>query len=211
MATVWAYRVGAWSKTASTGWSHTIQMKGLNDLLTSLQSEGLGNRVTHLAIVAHGDAPGQVQLDRPLTAASVEALSAVLTRLGAYLKQDGMLTFYSCIAGKGPEGSDLLVALSNKLRGRTIVGFELYGLIGPSGALNAPGSMMATDASSAEMAMSAKALHGKLSPWCPFAKRARDGKVVHYPVLEQAGRPGNRCASPTCPGHKEPQHSCNGW
>lgn len=211
MATVWAYRVGAWSKMPSSGWSHTIQMKGLSDLVASLQKENLGRRVSHLAIVAHGDQPGQITLDKPLTVATLGAFDASLARLGAYLTADGMLSFYSCIAGKGPEGSELLVALSNKLRGRTIVGFELFGLIGPAGIPNAPGNMTATEASNAQMAMSSSSQHGRLSPWCPFAKRALSGRIVHYPVLEQASRPNTACANPSCPGHKEPQHFCQGW
>lgn len=211
MATVWAYAVGAWSKSPASGWSHTISMRGISDLVASLSAAKLNRRVTQLAIVAHGDAPGQVVLDHKLTASNVANSSAILKRLGGYLTSDGMLTFYSCIAGRGDEGSQLLVALSNQLRGCTIVGFELYGLIGPSGAPNLPGRMTATDASDAQGAMSTKYQHGNLSPWCPFAKRARDGQIVHYPVLEQNGRPNKRCANPTCPGHSDPHHSCQGW
>jgi hypothetical protein len=211
MATVWAYRVGAWSTNPATGWSHTIQMKGFADLVATLSKENLGKRVSHLAIVAHGDQPGQIVLDKPLTAATLDSFDASLARLGAYLTPDGMLSFYSCIAGKGPEGSALLVALSSKLRGRTIVGFELFGLIGPPGLKNAPGNMVATEASNAQMAMNPSSQHGKLSPWCPFAKRALNGQIVHYPLLEQASRPDNSCANPQCPGHKEPSHFCKGW
>lgn len=60
MATVWAHRVGAWSKSPASGWSHTIAMRGLTDLVTSLSNAKLNRRITHLAIVAHGDAPGTV-------------------------------------------------------------------------------------------------------------------------------------------------------
>lgn len=211
MATVWAFRVGAWSKLPSSGWSHTIEMKGLPDLVTSMQKETLSGRVSHLAIVAHGDQPGQVILDKTLSAGNVNAFSASWSRLGAYITRDGMLTFYSCIAGKGNEGTQLLTAISERLPGRTIVGFELYGLIGPPGIRNAPGNMTATEASDAQMAMKSSAQHGRLTPWCPFAKRARGGQIVHYPVLEQAGRPNNTCANPRCPGHEKPQHFCSGW
>jgi hypothetical protein len=70
--------------------------------------------------------------------------------------------------------------------------------------------MTATEASDAQMAMSCAAQHGRLTPWCPFAKRARDGKIVHYPVLEQSGHQNNTCANPRCPGHEKPQHFCSG-
>jgi hypothetical protein len=188
-----------------------MAMAGLTDLAQSLQTAKLGGVVTHLAIVAHGDAPGQVVLDGKLTALSIADFQQALRRLRDFLTPSGMLTFYSCIAGRGPEGSSLLCEVSKWLPGRTVVGFELYGLIGPPGIPNAPGNMMATESSNAQVAMNPEAQHGRLSPWCPFAKRAKDGQIVHYPMLEQAGRPGNRCANPQCPGHSAPSHSCPSW
>ncbi|HKU39070.1 MAG TPA: DUF4347 domain-containing protein [Polyangiales bacterium] len=213
MATVWAHVAGTgkWTSQPSTGWSHTIEIKGLADLASSLGKASLGGRVTQLGIVAHGDAPGQVVLERKLTPSSIDTFDTAWTRLGGYLSSDGMLAFYSCIAGRGPEGTALLTAISTKLRGRTIVGFELYGLIGSTGMPNAPGAIVATDSSSAEQAIDRKVQYGRLTPWCPFAKRARNGEIVHYPILEQADRPNKRCANPACPGHKEPGHFCQGW
>jgi hypothetical protein len=176
-----------------------------------MEGARLKGAVTHLAVVAHGDSPGLVELDHGLTAGSISAFAADLTLLATFLTKDAWLTFYSCIAGKDEPGSRLLTELSRKLPGRTIVGYELFGLIGPMGALNTPGTMTAVETPIAQLAMNPKAQHGNLNPWCAFAKRARDGKIVHYPVLEQNTRPFRRCANPTCPGHSRPEHSCPSW
>jgi len=211
MATVWSFRVGAWTKNPGAGWSHTMQMSGLSDLADQLERAGLRGSVSHLAIVAHGDEPGLVQLNHSLTAGSISYFAADLAKLKTYLAMDAWVTFYSCIAGKEDRGTRLLIELSRQLPGRTIVGFELFGLIGPPGALNTPGTMTAIETSIAQLAVNPKAQHGNLNPWCPFAKRARDGKIVHYPILEQNGRFQKRCANPACPGHSSPAHSCKGW
>lgn len=186
-------------------------MSGLTDLLDSMERAKLQAAVTHLAIVAHGDSPGTVEFERPLTSGSIPQFTAEFERLKQFLTRDAWLTFYSCIAGKDEPGSRLLAAVSRRLPGRTIVGFELFGLIGPPGALNTPGTMTAIETPIPQLATNPRAQHGNLNPWCPFAKRARDGIVVHLPLLEQNGRFGKRCANPSCPGHASPSHSCNGW
>ncbi|MES1165976.1 MAG: DUF4347 domain-containing protein [Verrucomicrobiota bacterium] len=211
MATVWAYRVGAWQQKGETGWSNTMQMRGLSDLADSMERAKLRGMVSHLAIVAHGDQPGVVQLDRILMSSNVSSFLADFANLKPYLTGDGMLTFYSCIAGKDQPGSRLLTEVSRILPGCTVVGFEVFGLIGPSGLSNAPGSMIGTDTPLLQLAMKPRSQLGRLDPWCRFAKRARDGKVIHLPVLEQNGRFNKKCANPSCPGHADPGHSCKGW
>jgi hypothetical protein len=186
-------------------------MSGLTDLVDSMERSKLQGAVTHLAIVAHGDSPGTVELEHPLTAGSIPYFATAFERLNGFLARDSWVTFYSCIAGKDEPGTRLLAEISRRLPGRTIVGFELFGLIGPPGALNAPGTMTAIETPIAQLATNPRAQHGNLNPWCPFAKRARDGKVVHLPILEQNGRLGKRCANPACPGHVSPYHSCKGW
>jgi len=188
-----------------------MQIKGLSDLADQMEGAKLRGAVTHLAIVAHGDDPGTIQLDSALMPGTIPQFMGDLSRLANYLTQTAWVTFYSCIAGKDAKGTRLLTELSRVLRGRTIVGFELFGLIGPAGSLNKPGKMTAVDTPVPQFALDPKAQHGDLNPWCPYAKRARDGKIVHLPMLEQNGRLGKRCANPTCPGHASPAHSCSGW
>lgn len=211
MATVWAHRVGAWEQKPETGWSHTFPVQGLSQLMDLVERASLRGVVTHLGIVAHGDQPGVVQLDRLLTSATTADFRAEFQRLRWYLTRDAMLTFYSCIAGQGERGSQLLIEISRQLPGRTIVGFEVFGLIGPSGLKNAPGHMIGTDTAVLQFAMDRRSQLGRLDPWCPFAKRARDARIVHLPMLEQKNRYNKTCAYPGCPGHKEPRHSCSGW
>src|SRR5205085_7171855 len=140
-------RVGAWERRPETGWSHTLQMTGLTGLVESMDKAGLRGVVTQLGIVAHGDQPGVVQLDRVLMAATSSGFESEFNRLRWYLTRDAMLTFYSCIAGQGERGSRLLIEISRLLPGRTVVGFEVFGLIGPPGLTNSPGAMIGTDTS----------------------------------------------------------------
>ena len=188
-----------------------MSMTGFPDLADQMEKARLEGGVSHLAIVAHGNSPGLVELDHPMTAASMPHFASSLARLKTFLTADAWMTFYSCIAGKDEPGTRLLIELSRHLPGRTIVGFELFGFIGPPGALNTPGAMTAVETPIAQLAMNPRAQHGNLNPWCPFAKRARNSKIVHYPILEQNGRLGKRCANPGCPGHESPAHSCSGW
>ena len=179
-----------------------------------MDKEGLRGRVGHLAIVSHGDDWGQVKLDPVLTVGSVSSpfYRNAFNDLSDYLLVDGMLTFYACVAGKNEPGSRLLVAISKLLRGRTIVGFEVFGVVniafgGPGN--DSPGTVRGT------MSLSSDGLPdseiGTLHPWCRFAKRARNGRVVHMPMLEQSKRPNMTCANISCPGHSHPSHACPGW
>ena len=122
MATVWSYRVGAWTRNPGTGWSHTIAMSGLADLVDSMERFKLLGTVTHLAIVAHGDSPGTVGLEHPLTSSSIPHFAAAFERLKGFLASDAWVTFYSCIAGKDEPGSRLLSEISRRLPERTMVG-----------------------------------------------------------------------------------------
>lgn len=208
-ATVWAYRVGDWSR--APGWGHVFEFRGLGDLISSMEDAGLQGKVSQLGIVAHGDLAGRIELDRDLTVETMPRFYADLATLTRFLSPDAWVTFYSCIAGSAKEGSELLISISKHLRGRTIVGFVLYGLIGPG--KNAAGAVKASETQYPSVAMDPKqhATHGYLDPWCRFAKRAKDGRIVHIPILEQNSRPGFACANPACPGHGEPSHSCIGW
>lgn len=218
-ATVWASHsaVGtAWKNRPKTsGWSHLLEhVHGLEDICQALDKEGLRGRVGHLAIVSHGDDWGQVKLDPVLTVGTVTSpfYRNAFNELSNYLLPDGMLTFCACVAGKNEPGSRLLVAISNLLRGRTIVGFEVFGVVniafgGPGN--DSPGIVRGTMSISGDGLPDAEI--GALHPWCRFAKRARNGRVVHMPMLEQRNRSDMTCANPSCPGHRHPSHACPGW
>jgi hypothetical protein len=211
MGTVWAYKEGFWTKDRKTGWADTIHMTGLADLCDSLEHLKLRGAVPRLAIVAHGNEPGVVQLDRKLSLSSLANFAPDFARLKPYLADKAFLEFYACIAGKDEPGSRLLVALSQIFPGCTIVGFELYGLIGPEGSNNAPGEMDAIQNEFSLFGKTPRPQLGRLDPWCRWAKRARYGQIVHLPALEQANRKLMKCANPLCPGHREPTDSCPGW
>jgi hypothetical protein len=212
MATVWATMVGYWTKDPSTGWSHTFAIKnGLHDLAAQMAGAKLAGGVTRVGIVAHGDQAGVVRLDRQLTTTTVGTFAPDFMALTPFLTPDAMLIFYSCIAGEGQEGSRLLTAISGFLPGRTIVGFEMYGFIGPAGLANAPGNMDATSTGMVQLAVKEAGKYGKLGPWAKFAKWAKNGRIIRIPYLEQSRRPKKTCANPSCPGHSDAGHACPGY
>lgn len=193
MATVWAYREGGFTGSASTGWNHTINFTSAADLATQLDAAGLAGRVARMAIVAHGDHPGQVKMDgvgRPATPA------ATIGRLYArFLRADAMLVFVACIAGARDDGSLFLRQVSTALPGRVAVGFSIWGVFDTSfGALPNPGNVQA--------APGQRPVPGaRLQPWSPWAKWAHADRIVRLPSDEQEMREGRRCANPACPGH----------
>ena len=116
------------------------------------------------------------------------------------------MAFYACIAGQYEDGSSLLEKISNFLPGRTIVAFSVYGYLGPF--QNLPGVVQA--ANDSQIAPKDKAL-GFLDPWCRWAKRAKDGKVVHVDILSQNKDPKKRCAKKGCGGHAAVGDACPGY
>ena len=204
MATVWAAQVGAWLDQAyETGWSHTITFRSLGDLNTKMEQRKLQGKVSKLGIVAHGDKPGQVVLDRVMTASNLKSFDTELERIRWFLKRDAQVTFYSCIAGKADEGSRFLMALSKMLPGRTIVAFTLYGET--DGALGIPGDPGKVRQRESSL-VAAPPNAPLLTPEHPATKWAKDGSLIRNAPLERGAQ--NRCAKPRCPGHSSPLHRC---
>lgn len=193
MATVWAYREGAFSRTASTGWNHTINFTSPSDLAAQMDAAGLRRRVQRLVILAHGDRPGQLLMEGTRRGATS---AAVIGRLYApFLQSDAMLILMACIAGARDDGSLFLRRLSTELRGRVIVGFSAYGVIDSSfGAALNPGNVQA--------APGQRPVPGaRLYPWSPWAKWAHEDMIVRLPADEQENNAAHRCANPRCQGH----------
>ena len=69
-----------------------MEMRSLTDLADFLERARLRGVVTQLAIVAHGDQPEVVQLDRPLMGSNVPSFAADFAKIKPYLTADAMLT-----------------------------------------------------------------------------------------------------------------------
>lgn len=203
MATVWAYRVGAFSQNAASGWSHTINFSSLSDLVSQLREANLYGAVQRMAIVAHGDHPGQVITDfAPRDPMSQATSVPGLRGLGVYLSRGAMLVFVSCIAGAGDAGSQFLKSVSQQLPGCVVVGFSVWGVADSSlGSMMNPGQV--------QCAPNQSPLPGcRLTPWCAYAKWACGETIYRLPSDEQKNNPGRRCANPRCPGHAHEQDRC---
>jgi hypothetical protein len=215
MVTVWAHQEGLFTDDPGSGWSHTIQFgvftsereqelfragsidPGTADLVEKLEAKGLASRVERLAIVAHG-IPGAVFMTgKTMPPASPGSLA----RLGKYLVRTGMLTFASCNAGEGPNGSQFLIALSRHLPQRVVVGYSISGFF--QHFKNTPGNVLEAKSGNRPPPGTAK-----LTPWSNYAKWAYDGIIVREPSNERAWFHNKHCANPHCPGHKSELDRC---
>lgn len=191
--TVWAPRVFNWREDLHnevgeldeetqrrTGWTHHLYFNALSDLMAKMRRAGLRNKVDILGIVAHGNAGGLVQLDRNLTIDTISSFDSELELLRRYLKRTAVLTFYSCIAAAGVEGTNLLLELSRRLPGRWIVGFTVFGIVSDSFP-NAPGTM-GYNTRRGDVTTSL----GQLSPAIPETKAALNGTIVALPASERS-------------------------
>jgi hypothetical protein len=208
---VWAFRPNTanFIQVKGSEWNHVFDFGGLKQLLEKMQDNALSGQVANLSIVAHGDKPGVVQLERLLTPDSIETFRSPLTELKTFLKPNGKLIFMSCIAGKDKDGTALLNAISSILRDVYIIGFEIFG--GYSGSLFAGPGQIWED----EFGAGQKAPMPKNPKWLTefsfFSKWALNGKIIRLPVGEQISRPNKKCANPSCPGHLHGQDQCDSF
>lgn len=184
---VWAYHSDvAVSWWAGNGWNLVLpsSFTNLSGLIGLLRSSGATGRIRHLGIVAHGGTArtpvlGEISVSPPLRAASLShpSIQNFFRDLSLFLIPQGKLTFFSCIAGGGVEGTNLLIGISNLLPGRTITGFITYGLVGQGH--NVAGNITDTLISS----LPGRSLRGypRLSDTSPSAKKALNGSILQWP------------------------------
>jgi uncharacterized protein (TIGR03067 family) len=179
---VWAFRVGDFERNPGAGWTHAFKIKSLQDLLEELRDAELQGKVSQLAIVAHGDTGGLVQLDRDMTEKNVASFGKELAQLADYLTPDGKLMFMSCVAGAGKEGTQLLGALSTYLRGRSIIGFIVNGTIRARGLA---GDVF--EGARGSTGMDPRLFKGepRMTEDSQYAKWVRDKRLVRLPLGEE--------------------------
>jgi hypothetical protein len=112
-----------------------------------------------------------------------------------------MLSFVSCNAGKGPNGSLFLMQLSRELPGRVIVGFSIWGFY--SQFKNEPGNVQESINQNRP-----KPGTPRIGAWGEYAKWAYKGVIVREPMDEQKDFRGKHCANPHCPGHRSEHDRC---
>jgi hypothetical protein len=141
---VWAHHIGNFKPQKDSEWNETLKFDTLTDLVQQFKEKNIARGGIHkLAIVAHGDTGGLVQLtEGDLTRQTIGTFSKVLPAIQDYLWTNARVIFYSCIAAEGTEGSWLLNDLSNSyFPGRHLIGFEKYGLVPKEGTPIATGDV----------------------------------------------------------------------
>src|SRR6478735_6905240 len=109
MTTVWAARkdTGIWVDKSKAGdWQYVITFSDLRDLVGQLEKlkPSPKGQVRKLAIVAHGDQNGVVQLDRTLSATTAPSFKSEFSALSQFLIYYGRVIFFSCVAGGDEPG-----------------------------------------------------------------------------------------------------------
>jgi hypothetical protein len=156
-----------------------------------------------MAIVAHGDVAGSVQMSPPLTHNTVAAFSQELKALRNYLKPGAPLMFLACQCAGGPNGDRLLQGISAVVAGNPVIGFICANQVAPGAAggfkVFAPMPDPKLD---------------RNDEWSPWAKWSTFGTITRQPLYElvtfQNKDPTHkrRCGSIGCPGHSEFGHQC---
>jgi hypothetical protein len=214
-------RYPAGTTQGQAGWDVAIRFTNLHELATTL-GQGVpmpaafcGNwlqdcepirrgEITRLTIMAHG-LPGQLAIngryaEPKLEASNVPAVHDDLHRIGLMTPEaDATILLMGCMAGGGPQGTRLLMALSAVWPRRAVVGFSTVGYRHPGmmkrrgEACELPG-MRDTDAIH-EIYANPASWDGMWSdfvqmPWASetslHAKVVRDGVVIRYPTGESA-------------------------
>jgi hypothetical protein len=130
MPTVWAShnspRTGNWVDHAySSGWSATIGFATLDGLCASMDERGFAGGVTQVGIVAHGDSPGVVHLDRELTATSIASFTSGLDA-GSLSHAAGKGHLLQLYCGQGCAGQRAAHGALHAVAGPTV--YRLRGL-----------------------------------------------------------------------------------
>jgi Domain of unknown function (DUF4347) len=183
MANVWAsHRLihASWTDSRETGYDYVFLFNSLTDLCNKMASSRLQGKVQILGIVAHGPQfnGGLVKLNRDLTVESISTFTEEFQQLRYYLTRSATVAFYSCTLGYGGSGSALMIEISSRLPGRTIIGFSVWGITSPYFSSN-PGLVgynRYPDSTHSE---------GFLFPNNDFAKWARDGQIIRLPLAER--------------------------
>jgi hypothetical protein len=200
MSKVWAYSGIQSAFLKNTLWEVVIPFTGLADLVDKLREKESPNQVDVLAIVAHGDKAGQVQLTPPLT--NVDAARADLVRLRGFIKHGGRLMFLACQAATGVAGDTFLMKISRIIAGCEVVGFVVANQVYAPQA----GTVKVFSVNSS-----------RNDEWSEEAKWAVNGSIVRPPAFEvllyQERDPSgkNHCGSDKCPGHggRGHKHRCD--
>lgn len=213
MARVWAHCKAGANRGLATfdensrafGFTHVKNFETLPELVRWLGSEDLGNAVEVLYINSHGvsGSDARLELDIPISMATLSHIERPLRDLMGYLTHGGKLVFSGCSTGGGFHGTQFLLAISYHVRLRKIIAFERDTIRTISRA-----SALTGGTSVGEVYIDG----ARATPYSPHAKWVFFGispQVVRYPVDEQSRRPEMRCAYPLCPGHSNPLHQCD--
>lgn len=194
-AAIWVFRSDrfAFSRTAANGWETSYGFETLQQLAETLTTHGHAQRkINRLGICAHGNRGGIVEIARSttLTAANVShpAIAPLLRALEQFLTRDARVIFFSCAAGQGPEGTQLLSNLSRLWPGRTVVGFTTFGYIDTSlNAPNAPGNVADTgdmnDGRIGAQVVRSGQRRERMDENAPTAKWVRSGSIIRSPLV----------------------------
>jgi hypothetical protein len=218
MAGLWVSAVGG-NWIPGDGYEHVMAIFGLEDFVRQLYDQtifGVGS-LDRIAILAHGDRPGQIVFEGKklvVDSGNYGKYQSHFKNIGNFIKPGGRLIFYSCIAGLGKQGDQILARISRSMPERFVIGFSvIVGL----GALDSPAPTQAGRVKNLGGIPSRNLEFQSKQPyaneWIAESKWAWNGMIVkptNAEVLEIQYKDEKylRCGSIFCPGHSKMGHRC---
>lgn len=196
---IWVYRRDRFAFTtgAANGWETSYSFTTLRELVRALRDhDHTTRRINKLGICAHGDVGGVVQISSAtsLDASNVDYpdINTLLTELGTFLTHDAQVIFFSCIAGQGTGGTNLLNRLSTLWAGKVVIGFTTFGYIDTSfSAANAPGNIYDTGQLTqlladavAQRVRTGRTRIPRMNESNASAKWSRNGSLIRVPSID---------------------------
>jgi hypothetical protein len=188
---VWSVHTGAGGRWgAGNGWDQSIgSFTTLEELLDRLEEARLHTRAHTLGILAHGATmasavAGSVAISPMLDRDSVRrpAVVELLRRLNFFVPPGGSLIFFSCRAGAGREGEQLLCELSRILPRRFVKAFVSYGFFDASWS---PVAGNVTDTLRGSIPARIAPGLPRMYEGCASEKVASDGAIVAWPRIRE--------------------------
>ena len=183
---VWAYRIGKALPNPADGWPHVVKIRNFKDLISHLERARLVGNVSKLAIVAHGDSAGLVQMDRNVSPDNVELFADDFGKLATFLTKNGKLMFMACQAGLANEGTHLLKKISSYLNpDQVVVGFSINGFWVGESSPGLAGNIFEAPKSMRGMPLKEYKGSKRMTEDSVFAKWAQDGRIIRLPLQEE--------------------------
>jgi hypothetical protein len=180
-------------------WRKAVPINSVKDLAKA--AAGAGYKISDLAILAHGDAGGQISLgDDTLITGNIGDFATEFRSINGNLSENANVYIYGCLSGVGIDGTVLLKELSKMLPKKKIVGFNVITVVKPGVPRKEGGSVFGNSCydpnmwatkivgTSQQSVRDMWAQGNAATPDAPQAKVALNGEIEKWPADEDKAK-----------------------